>query len=98
WVPADFLAANGIQGWRHMPVWLPPTGRTAGFTRRSIARALSKGLTFRPLAVTARETLEWNKTRPEEQLKALAAGGVAGVSAEREAEVLTAWKAKISGN
>ena len=25
WVPADFLTANGVRGWRHMPIWLPPT-------------------------------------------------------------------------
>ena len=97
-VPADFLNANGVRAWRHMTVWIPPVGETAGFTRRSIAKAVSKGLTFRPLAVTARDTLAWNKTRPEAELKALAAGAVGGLSAEKEAEVLAAWKAKKAGN
>jgi 2'-hydroxyisoflavone reductase len=93
WVPADFLTAQKIQGWRHMTVWVAPRANNVGFSQRSIARALAKGLTFRPLAVTAKETLDWNKTRPPEQLKALAEGAVGGISAEREAEVLAAWKA-----
>jgi 2'-hydroxyisoflavone reductase len=98
WVPADFLAEQKIRGWSNMPVWLPPVGDTAGFMRRNIAKALSKGLTYRPLAVTAKDTLAWNKTRPAEQLQALAEGKVAGISAEREKQVLDAWKAKKAGH
>ena len=77
-----------------MPVWMPDGRTTAAFSRRKIDKALAAGLTFRPLAVTAKETLEWNKTRPEAELQALAEGGRAGISAAREAEVLAAWKAK----
>jgi len=55
---------------------------------------LAAGLTFRPLAVTAKETLDWNKTRPADELQALAEGKIAGISAQREVEVLAAWKAK----
>ena len=94
WVPAEFLEEQKIRGWRDMTVWLPSTGRTAGFMRRNNAKAVAAGLTFRPLAVTAKDTLDWNKTRPEAELKALADGAVGGISAAREAEVLAAWKAK----
>jgi len=96
WVPAEFLNANGIRGWRHMTVWIEPrmTPSNIGFSQRSIARALAKGLTFRSLAVTAKDTLDWNKTRPADELKKLANGEVGGISAEKEAEVLAAWKAK----
>ena len=94
WVPADFLAQHQIRGWRHMPVWIAPGPETAGFSARSVAKAVAKGLTFRPLAVTAKDTLEWAKTRTPEQQKALAEGTVAGTSATREAEVLAAWHAK----
>ena len=94
WVPADFLSANGVRGWRHMPMWLPPNGPTAGFLRRNNARAVAAGLTFRPLAVTAKDTLAWHKTRPEAEQKATLEGAVAGISPTREAEVLAAWKAK----
>ena len=97
WVPADFLAARAVRGWRHMPVWVPPTGATAGFLRKSNTRALAKGLTFRPLAVTAKDVLDWNVTRPPAELDALAQGAVAGISAQKEAEVLAAWHASQSG-
>jgi len=96
WVPADFLSEQKIRGWRHMPVWVPPVGASAGFLRRSNARAMAKGLTFRPLAVTAKDVLDWNATRPAAQLEALAQGAVAGISMEREAQVLAAWHAKQS--
>jgi 2'-hydroxyisoflavone reductase len=92
WVPADFLRTQQVQGWRHMPVWLPPEGATAGFMRRSNARAVAAGLAFRPLAVTAKDTLDWHKTRPASEQEALANGTLAGISSAREAEVLAAWR------
>jgi 2'-hydroxyisoflavone reductase len=94
WVPSEFLTANGVRGWRHMPIWLPPNGPTAGFLRRSNAKAVAAGLTFRPLAVTAKDTLDWHKTRPEAEQKATLEGAVAGIPPAKEAEVLAAWKAK----
>lgn len=97
WVPAEFLRAQGVQGWRHMPVWLPPVGATAGFSRRSNARALAAGLTFRPLAVTAKDTLDWHKTRPAAEQGALASGTLAGLPAAKEAEVLAAWRKSRTG-
>jgi 2'-hydroxyisoflavone reductase len=94
WVPADFLSAQGVRGWRHMPVWVPATADNAGFSARNAAKAIAKGLTFRPLAVTAKDTLDWAKTRTPEQQKALADGAVAGISMAREAEVLAAWRTR----
>jgi 2'-hydroxyisoflavone reductase len=94
WVPWTFLQEQKIRAWRDMPTVVPPTGDTAGFSRRNIDRALAKGLTFRPLAVTIKDTIDWNDTRPQEDRDKLAAGAVAGISAQREAEVLTAWHAK----
>ena len=93
WVSAEFLTANGVRGWRHMPVWLPPTGATAGFMSRNNRRAVANGLTFRPLAVTAADTLAWHKTRPEAERTATMEGTIAGTSPAKEAEVLAAWKA-----
>ena len=94
-VPTDFLTEQKIRAWRDMPTWMPPEGRTTGFCQVSIKKALGKGLTFRPLAVTASDTLAWHKTRPEAEQQALAEGKIAGISAAREAEVLAAWK--VSG-
>jgi 2'-hydroxyisoflavone reductase len=98
YVPAEFLAEQKIRPWRDMTVWIPPVGGTAGFMRRNISKAVSKGLTYRPLAVTAKDTLAWNKTRPEADLQKLADGAVGGISPAREKEVLDAWKAKKAGH
>ncbi|MEP6698458.1 MAG: NAD-dependent epimerase/dehydratase family protein [Verrucomicrobiota bacterium] len=87
WVNADFLDAQKVAPWSDMPVWIPPRGEEAGGNRISIKRALDKGLTFRPLAATARDTLAWFKAQPAERQAKLKAG----LSSEREAEVLAAW-------
>ena len=94
WVPADFLQEQKVRAWSNMPVWIPPGPETNGFAQRNIQRALAKGLTFRTLAVTAKDTLEWHKTRSQEDRDKLAAGAIAGISAQREAELLAAWHAK----
>jgi 2'-hydroxyisoflavone reductase len=93
WVPWEFLQKQQVRPWRHMTVWQPPYGRTAGYQRRDASKAIAKGLTFRPLAVTAKDTLDWHKTRPEAEQRATLNGEINGLSMTREAEVLAAWKA-----
>jgi 2'-hydroxyisoflavone reductase len=93
WVPWDFLQKEKIRPWRNMTVWQPPYGATAGYQRRNASKAIAKGLTFRPLAVTAKDTLDWHKTRPEAEQLATLNGEINGLSMTREAEVLAAWKA-----
>lgn len=87
WVPAAFLAEHSVRPWVDMPVWVPPSGESAGFTSRSIARALAKGLTFRPLAITAKDTLDFYNSEPEDRKAKLRAG----LAPAREKEVLSAW-------
>jgi 2'-hydroxyisoflavone reductase len=70
-------------------VWVPASGDSAGFHRRSIRRALAAGLTYRPLATTAADTLTWFRTQSAERQAKLRAG----LTPEREAGVLAAWKA-----
>lgn len=90
WADADFLAAQKVSPWSDMPVWVPPRGDEAGFAEISIKKALAKGMTFRTLNDTTQATLEWfHKQKPERQAKLRA-----GITAEREAEVLKAWHAK----
>jgi 2'-hydroxyisoflavone reductase len=86
-VNADFLEAQKVAPWSDMPVWIPPRGEEAGGNQISNKRALDKGLTFRPLAETARDTLAWFKTLPQDRQSHLKAG----LAPEREAEVLAAW-------
>jgi len=93
WVPAEFLEGQGVGPWMDMPVWVPGTGDSAGFARRGNARALQAGLTCRPTAVTAADTLQWFRGLPEERRDTLRAG----LPAEREARVLAAWQANRAG-
>jgi 2'-hydroxyisoflavone reductase len=90
WVDADFLAAQKVRPWADMPVWIPPRGEEAGFSRVSNRRAVEKGLTFRPLAETARATLDWFNALPAERQ----AKPRAGLAPQRETEVLAAWHAR----
>ena len=87
WVNEEFLTEQKVQPWSDMPVW---TGKESGLAGAKIDRALSKGLTFRPLAETARDTLTWFKFQPRDRQAKLHAG----LTPEREAEVLAAWKKK----
>jgi len=87
WVDEDFLTANKVEAWSDMPVW---TGKESGMARTNISRALGKGLTFRSLEDTARDTLAWFKSQPAERQAKLRAG----LTPEREKEVLTAWHNK----
>ncbi len=94
WVPWDFLQEQKVRPWRDMTVWQPPYGRTAGYQRRDASKAISHGLTFRPLAVTAKDTLDWHKTRSEAEQLATLNGEINGIGMKREAEVIAAWRAK----
>lgn len=92
WVDADFLAEQKVRPWADMPVWFPPRGEMGGFGLFKRDRAIARGLTFRPLAVTARDTLDWFATLPADRRAKLRAG----IAAEREREVLAAWHARPS--
>jgi 2'-hydroxyisoflavone reductase len=84
-VPYDFLKQRKVEAWSDMPVW---AGDELGLSRTRIDRALNKGLTFRPLADTARDTLAWFKSLPQDRQSKLRAG----LTAERESAVLAAWR------
>jgi 2'-hydroxyisoflavone reductase len=90
WVSADFLEQQKVSAWSDMPVWIPPRGEEAYAARVNVERALRNGLTFRPLTETARDTLAWFKSQPLQRQAKLRAG----LTAEREKEVLAAWQAR----
>jgi 2'-hydroxyisoflavone reductase len=90
WIPTDFLAQHRVRPYQEMPAWMPPLPGREGFGKFDITPEVEKGLTFRPLAVTASETLEYHFSRPLEEQSPLRAG----LSPEREAEVLAAWHAR----
>jgi 2'-hydroxyisoflavone reductase len=89
WAPTAFLKADKVTPWRDMPVWVPGDGATFGFHRRDIHRAIAAGLTYRPLPLTAADTLAWFRTLPAERQTKLRAG----LTEEREVELLTKLRA-----
>jgi 2'-hydroxyisoflavone reductase len=92
WVPTDFLDKQGVSPWSDMPVWFPPIGEESGAGTMSNARAVSRGLTFRPIAETTTATLEWVQSLDAEEREKATRG--AGIAAAREAEVLRKWHAR----
>lgn len=86
WVDPAFLEKHGKPG-DYFPIWLNPHGETAGFHSWSNKRAVAKGLRFRPLGSTIVDLLAWYKAlEPDKQARF-----VAGISRERELELLKLW-------
>ncbi len=82
WVPDEFLVEQGVGEWMELPLWIVDPAMSAA-DEAVIDRALAAGLRFRLLAETIRGTLD--EAQP---------AGAAGLSAEREAELLAAWHAR----
>lgn len=93
WVPSDFLLRQNVEPWHGasgpLPLWTP-TPQVRALMRADISRALATGLTFTPLCETSRDTLEWHHTRSAERKAEM----LAGMSAERERELLNAWRTR----
>lgn len=91
WVPEDFLLAQGVKPWTELPFWFPESDAALrGAYEVEVDRAVEAGLVFRPLAETVRDTLEWDRSRPEEER-----GRKAGLPRGREREVLDAWRRAV---
>jgi 2'-hydroxyisoflavone reductase len=69
-----------------MPTWIPEDEEGVGFSRIDVSKAIAAGLRFRPLEETVRDTLTWAQTRPVDH------EWRAGLTAEREAQLLAALK------
>jgi 2'-hydroxyisoflavone reductase len=89
WCSERFLLDHGVSPWTGLPLWVPAA--EAGIHRVSVRRALAAGLSFRPLAVTIADTLAW--TRSADFAPPSGAYANVGLSREREAELLRAWRA-----
>jgi 2'-hydroxyisoflavone reductase len=86
WVEQDFLLKQGAGPWMELPLWVPDVGETAGFARVSNAKGLAVGLTFRPFADTARDTLAFAKNLPADHKWG------AGMAPAKEHAILSAWR------
>lgn len=89
WIPADFLETHNVRPAVDLPMWFPPGGDEPAFAQTSAERAIKAGLKITPLKKTVRDTLAWHLARPEAERTKLKAG----ISPEREQEVLAAWRA-----
>jgi 2'-hydroxyisoflavone reductase len=96
WVNEKFLAEAGVAEWSELPLWLSEEASPGarGFMSINCAKAIAHGLTFRPLAETVRDTLDWANALPEARQPGAGYGvprPKAGMEPEREREVLSAW-------
>jgi len=88
WIDEEFLESAGVTSRGEFPVW----SGANGYARVSTDRAVRAGMHNRPVRETARDLLTWWDTLPDERTAELRAG----ISPEREAEVIAAWKARSS--
>jgi len=89
WVDTDFLLEREVRPYSDMPLWMPARGNRVGFQRFDLSKPLAHGIRFRPLAITARDTLDFHHSRPPDRQAALRAG----LSPTREGELLREWHA-----
>jgi 2'-hydroxyisoflavone reductase len=84
WVDEAFIEREEVQPWGELPLFLPESDASyAGFMDVNIDKALDTGLNIRPIDETVKDTFEW---RHGESFPMRA-----GISPEREAELLRKW-------
>lgn len=85
WIDGRFLIEAGVMPWTDLPIWVGDGEDARGFHAVDCSKAIAAGLAFRPLAETIGETIAWDATRPAD------IEWRAGLKAEREVELLSAW-------
>lgn len=88
WVDEPFLTQNGVNHWTHMPLWIPLNSEDSSIHDGNVNKAIAAGLKFRPLEETMRDIMEWEVSRPLDAPR----NPNFGISLEREAELLKAWR------
>jgi 2'-hydroxyisoflavone reductase len=86
WVDSKFLDDQKVSAWSDLPVWAG-SGPDNAFAQIDCRRGIAHGLVFRSAEETARDTLSWWRTLPEDRR----AKQRTGLSADRETAVLEAW-------
>ena len=87
WVESEFLSKHNVQPWRDVTLWDDLDSPGSGALTWSSEKALKDGLTIRPLDETVSATLDWFKSLPKDRQSKLRAG----MSLEKEANILKAW-------
>ncbi len=93
WVDEKFLLDNGVEPWGTLPLWLPESDEQHRFfLAQNCERAFDAGLTFRPAADTARDTLAWQRAgSPGLVVGASNSAQSYTLKPERERELLDEW-------
>jgi len=81
WASEEFLRENRVRPYSQMPLWIPREGRRMVQN----AKAMAKGLNFRPIAETIRDTLQWAETERGDKAYRT------GLRPEHEKELLAKW-------
>lgn len=89
WTDEQFVLDHQIQPWTEMPLWIPEHFPLDGEDKPwhmciSVKKAIENGLSFRPLEDTIYDVYQWEKGRQD-------SGRKAGISREKEQELLDAW-------
>jgi 2'-hydroxyisoflavone reductase len=92
WVGERFLLEKGVQPWAELPLWIPESSETHRcFLAENCDKAFKAGLTFRPLAETARDTVAWQRAGSPGFIQEGLVAHEHALTPERERELLLAW-------
>jgi nucleoside-diphosphate-sugar epimerase len=83
WSDPRFLADAGVELEAAFPIWAAP--EYEGASSFDASKAIEAGLPLRPVEQTVRDTLAWDRSRPQTWPMQ------AGLDPDRERELLTSW-------
>jgi 2'-hydroxyisoflavone reductase len=92
WVDPDAIDALGIERWRELPAWLPPTPDVAGLLFTNVERAVATGLRCRPVEETVADTWAWLESIGRTPPNPPAGRPALGLAPQKEERVLTEWR------
>lgn len=91
WVSSAFLESQNVGAWVELPLWIPNLHELNSFCSIRNDRALATGLRLRPLEQTIEDIFADRASQPNDGPRK------AGLSTERERELLTSWRRMIGG-
>jgi 2'-hydroxyisoflavone reductase len=99
WVGEQFLIERGVEPWGELPLWLPESDEQHRFfLAENCERAFAAGLTFRPVAETARDTIAWQRAGSPGVITEGLNVQTKTLKPERERELLDAWREENEGS
>lgn len=94
WIDEAWLLEHEVGPWMGLPLWIPVGADSFGAGRANCEKAFAHGLTCRPLAQTARDTIaDFEATKSERPADfAWGIGRTPGITAARETELIELWR------